>query len=94
MQAWAVIHRSVEAMRFARVAALCCSCTDDGWVCARVQHLQGQEDALQARECNPLDFEMQWNSTKKQQGRRCVRRPGRRWPGSSEVARVMDEIHR
>ena len=48
MEAWAVIHRSVEAMRFAQVAALCCSCSDDGWVCASVQHLQGQEDALQA----------------------------------------------
>mgnify|MGYP006864276189 CR=1 FL=1 len=50
MEAWAVIHRSVEAMRFAQVAALCCSCSDDGWVCASVQHLQGQRGGLEAGE--------------------------------------------
>ena len=48
---WAAIHRSVEAICSSHewpAARLCCSCTNDGWVSACVQHLQGQEDALQA----------------------------------------------
>jgi len=41
-----VTRRNADVERYARIAGWCSSCSDDGWLCASVQHLWVWEDAL------------------------------------------------
>ena len=50
-----LLNANADVERCAPGAGWCSSCSDDGWLCASVQHLWVREDALQARDtsqCN------------------------------------------